>query len=111
MDAIAPDAIREYGFFWTVLVVSVAAFCYFAPSIKKLVETYPERKRKSELVIENNTAALHACEAALSSNAEAFRDERNERDRNTAILIEHDRKSEIRLQHQNEALGRIESKL
>lgn len=107
----SPDLIREYGLFGLLVVGVISGSVYFAPSVKKIIESYPDRKKNSDQLLENNTAALHTCEAALNNNTEALRENKEDRDRVTAILIEHDRKSEIRFDHQNESLGRIENKL
>ncbi|MEG0324089.1 MAG: hypothetical protein RR547_03470 [Raoultibacter sp.] len=107
----SPEQMKDLGFLWVVIALSVAAFCYFAPTLKDLLRSWPERKRKSDLLIENNTAAFHLCRAALDNNTEALRENKEDRDKNTAILIEHDAKSEIRFQHQSDQLNEIRNKL
>lgn len=106
-----PEAMKELGFFWTFIACIIAACIYFGPSIKALIKGIPDRRSKSDQIAANCTEALHLCRAALDNNTEALRDNKEDRDTTTAILIEHDRKSEIRFEHQNEALNRIESKL
>ncbi|MCG4515346.1 hypothetical protein [Eggerthella lenta] len=99
MDAFlnSPEAMKELGFFWTFIALVVASRIYFGPDIKALIKGIPARRSKSDQMTENNT--------------EALRSNKEDRDTTTAILIEHDRKSEIRFEHQNETLARIESKL
>ena len=99
MDAFlnSPEAMKELGFFWTFIALVVASCIYFGPDIKALIKGIPARRSKSDQMTENNT--------------EALRSNKEDRDTTTAILIEHDRKSEIRFEHQNETLARIESKL
>lgn len=113
MDAFlnSPEAMKELGFFWTFIALVVASCIYFGPDIKALIKGIPARRSKSDQMTENNTEALHLCRAALDNNTEAMRSNKEDRDTTTAILIEHDRKSEIRFEHQNETLARIESKL
>lgn len=106
-----PNAMREVGFFWTFIACLIGACFYFGPSVKTLIKGIPARRIKSDQVVENCTEALHLCRAALDNNTGALRDNKEDRDTTTAILIEHDRKSEIRFEHQNETLNRIESKL
>ena len=106
-----PNAMKDAGFFWTFIFCTIAACIYFGPTIKDLIKSIPDRRSKSDQIAANCTEALHLCRAALDNNTEALRDNKEDRDTTTAILIEHDRKSEIRFQHQSEALNRIESKL
>ncbi|MEG0768086.1 MAG: hypothetical protein RR482_10245 [Clostridia bacterium] len=106
-----PAVMKELGFFWTFIFGAIAACIYFGPSIRELIKGIPSRRSKSDQIVENCTEALHLCRAALDNNTEALRDNKEDRDTTTAILIEHDKKSEIRFQNQSDALNRIQSKL
>lgn len=106
-----PLAMQEAGIGWVLVFLLIAVVIYLAPTVREMIRGLPERRRQSERVLANNTEALHLCRAALENNTEALRTNCNERDKLQAVLIEHDRKSEIRFEHQNEALKRVENKL
>ncbi len=106
-----PAAMQDIGIFWVIVALSVGACVYFGPSVKAIVETLPERRRRSEQVAENCTEALHLCRAALDNNTAALRETHDDREKVAALVAEHDRKSEIRFEHQAEAITRIEGKI
>lgn len=106
-----PDVIRELGFSGIFVVALLASCVYFAPIIKKYLEAKITGSVRIEQIIDNNTAALHTIGEALRSNADALRENCDERDTATAIIREHDRASDLRFQEQNASLARIENQL
>ena len=106
-----PEAFREMGFFWTFVLVIIAACVYFAPIIKQWLKTRIEGQKRTDQIIENCTAAINNNSEALRNNSEALHANNDERDTTVAILREHDRASDLRFQEQNAALTRIENKL
>lgn len=103
-----PEAFREMGFFWTFVLVIIAACVYFAPIIKQWLKTRIEGQKRTDQIIENCTAAINNNSEALRNNSEALRDNLADRDKMVAIIREHDRASELRFQEQNASLSRIE---
>ena len=101
-----PEAFREMGFFWTFVLVIIAACVYFAPIIKQWLKT-----RITDQIIENCTAAINNNSEALRNNSEALRDNLADRDKMVAIIREHDRASDLRFQEQNASLSRIEHEI
>lgn len=99
-----PEAFREMGFFWTFVLVIIAACVYFAPIIKQWLKTRIEGQKRTDQIIEN-------CTAAINNNSEALRDNLADRDKMVAIIREHDRASDLRFQEQNASLSRIEHEI
>lgn len=106
-----PDLVREFGFFWLFVIGVGSALAYLLPTFKKWIEAKIESANRIEQVIANCNHALDNSTAAINNNTEALREDMADRNKVTAILIEHDKKSEIRFQHQTESLSRIESKM
>ena len=106
-----PEAFREMGFFWTFVLVIIAACVYFAPIIKQWLKTRIEGQKRTDQIIENCTAAINNNSEALRNNSEALRDNLAERDKMVAIIREHDRASDLRFQEQNASLSRIEHEI
>ena len=106
-----PEAFREMGFFWTFVLVIIAACVYFAPIIKQWLKTRIEGQKRSDQIIENCTAAINNNSEALRNNSEALRDNLADRDKMVAIIREHDRASDLRFQEQNASLSRIEHEI
>ena len=106
-----PEAFREMGFFWTFVLVIIAACVYFAPIIKQWLKTRIEGQKRTDQIIENCTAAINNNSEALRNNSEALRDNLADRDKMVAIIREHDRASDLRFQEQNASLGRIEHEI
>lgn len=106
-----PEAFREMGFFWTFVLVIIAACVYFAPIIKQWLKTRIEGQKRTDQIIENCTAAINNNSEALRNNSEALRDNLADRDKMVAIIREHDRASDLRFQEQNASLSRIEHEI
>lgn len=106
-----PEAFREMGFFWTFVLVIIAACVYFAPIIKQWLKTRIEGQKRTDQIIENCTAAINNNSEALRNNSEALRDNLADRDKMVAIIREHDRASDLRFQEQNASLIRIEHEI
>ena len=106
-----PEAFREMGFFWTFVLVIIAACVYFAPIIKQWLKTRIEGQKRTDQIIENCTAAINTNSEALRNNSEALRDNLADRDKMVAIIREHDRASDLRFQEQNASLSRIEHEI
>lgn len=106
-----PEAFREMGFFWTFVLVIIAACVYFAPIIKQWMKTRIEGQKRTDQIIENCTAAINNNSEALRNNSEALRDNLADRDKMVAIIREHDRASDLRFQEQNASLSRIEHEI
>lgn len=106
-----PEAFREMGFFWTFVLVIIAACVYFAPIIKQWLKTHIEGQKRTDQIIENCTAAINNNSEALRNNSEALRDNLADRDKMVAIIREHDRASDLRFQEQNASLSRIEHEI
>lgn len=106
-----PEAFREMGFFWTFVLVIIAACVYFAPIIKQWLKTRIEGQKRTDQIIENCTAAINNNSEALRNNSEALRDNLADRDKMVAIIREHDRASDLHFQEQNASLGRIEHEI
>ena len=106
-----PEAFREMGFFWTFVLVIIAACVYFAPIIKQWLKTRIEGQKRTDQIIENCTAAINNNSEALRNNSEALRDNLADRDKMVAIIREHDRASDLRFQQQNASLSRIEHEI
>ena len=106
-----PEAFREMGFFWTFVLVIIAACVYFAPIIKQWLKTRIEGQKRTDQIIENCTAAINNKSEALRNNSEALRDNLADRDKMVAIIREHDRASDLRFQEQNASLSRIEHEI
>lgn len=106
-----PEAFREMGFFWTFVLVIIAACVYFAPIIKQRLKTRIEGQKRTDQIIENCTAAINNNSEALRNNSEALRDNLADRDKMVAIIREHDRASDLRFQEQNASLSRIEHEI
>ncbi len=106
-----PEAFREMGFFWTFVLVIIAACVYFAPIIKQWLKTRIESQKRTDQIIENCTAAINNNSEALRNNSEALRDNLADRDKMVAIIREHDRASDLRFQEQNASLSRIEHEI
>lgn len=106
-----PEAFREIGFFWTFVLVIIAACVYFAPIIKQWLKTRIEGQKRTDQIIENCTAAINNNSEALRNNSEALRDNLADRDKMVAIIREHDRASDLRFQEQNASLSRIEHEI
>lgn len=106
-----PEAFREMGFFWTFVLVIIAACVYFAPIIKQWLKTRIEGQKRTDQIIENCTAAINNNSEALRNNSEALRDNLAERGKMVAIISEHDRASDLRFQEQNASLSRIEHEI
>lgn len=106
-----PEAFREMGFFWTFVLVIIAACVYFAPIIKQWLKTRIEGQKRTDQIIENCTAAISNNSEALRNNSEALRDNLADRDKMVAIIREHDRASDLRFQEQNASLSRIEHEI
>lgn len=106
-----PEAFREMGFFWTFVLVIIAACVYFAPIIKQWLKTRIEGQKRTDQIIENCTAAINNDSEALRNNSEALRDNLADRDKMVAIIREHDRASDLRFQEQNASLSRIEHEI
>lgn len=106
-----PEAFREMGFFWTFVLVIIAACVYFAPIIKQWMKTRIEGQQRTDQIIENCTAAINNNSEALRNNSEALRDNLADRDKMVAIIREHDRASDLRFQEQNASLSRIEHEI
>lgn len=106
-----PEAFREMGFFWTFVLVIIAACVYFAPIIKQWLKTRIEGQKRTDQIIENCTAAINNNSEALRNNSEALRDNLADRDKMVAIIREHDRASDLRFQEQNASLRRIEHEI
>lgn len=105
------EAFREMGFFWTFVLVIIAACVYFAPIIKQWLKTRIEGQKRTDQIIENCTAAINNNSEALRNNSEALRDNLADRDKMVAIIREHDRASDLRFQEQNASLSRIEHEI
>lgn len=75
-----PEAFREMGFFWTFVLVIIAACVYFAPIIKQWLKTRIEGQKRTDQIIENCTAAINNNSEALRNNSEALRDNLADRD-------------------------------
>lgn len=106
-----PEAFREMGFFWTFVLVIIAACVYLAPIIKQWLKTRIEGQKRTDQIIENCTAAINNNSEALRNNSEALRDNLADRDKMVAIIREHDRASDLRFQEQNASLSRIEHEI
>lgn len=106
-----PEAFREMGFFWTFVLVIIAACVYFAPIIKQWLKTRIEGQKRTDQIIENCTAAINNNSEALRNNSEALRDNLADRDKMVAIIREHDRASDLRFQEQTASLSRIEHEI
>ena len=106
-----PEAFREMGFFWTFVLVIIAACVYFAPIIKQWLKTRIEGQKRTDQIIENCTAAINNNSEALRNNSEVLRDNLADRDKMVAIIREHDRASDLRFQEQNASLSRIEHEI
>lgn len=106
-----PEAFREMGFFWTFVLVIIAACVYFAPIIKQWLKTRIEGQKRTDQIIENCTVAINNNSEALRNNSEALRDNLADRDKMVAIIREHDRASDLRFQEQNASLSRIEHEI
>lgn len=106
-----PEAFREMGFFWTFVLVIIAACVYFAPIIKQWLKTRIEGQKRTDQIIENCTAVINNNSEALRNNSEALRDNLADRDKMVAIIREHDRASDLRFQEQNASLSRIEHEI
>lgn len=106
-----PEAFREMGFFWTFVLVIIAACVYFAPIIKQWLKTRIEGQKRTDQIIENCTAAINNNSEALRNNSEALRDNLADRYKMVAIIREHDRASDLRFQEQNASLSRIEHEI
>ena len=106
-----PEAFREMGFFWTFVLVIIAACVYFAPIIKQWLKTRIEGQKRTDQIIENCTAAINNNSEALRNNSEALRDNLADRDKMVAIIREHDRASDLRFREQNASLSRIEHEI
>lgn len=106
-----PEAFREMGFFWTFVLVIIAACVYFAPIIKQWLKARIEGQKRTDQIIENCTAAINNNSEALRNNSEALRDNLADRDKMVAIIREHDRASDLRFQEQNASLSRIEHEI
>lgn len=106
-----PEAFREMGFFWTFVLVIIAACVYFAPIIKQWLKTRIEGQKRTDQIIENCTAAINNNSEALRNNSEDLRDNLADRDKMVAIIREHDRASDLRFQEQNASLSRIEHEI
>lgn len=106
-----PEAFREMGFFWTFVLVIIAACVHFAPIIKQWLKTRIEGQKRTDQIIENCTAAINNNSEALRNNSEALRDNLADRDKMVAIIREHDRASDLRFQEQNASLSRIEHEI
>lgn len=106
-----PEAFREMGFFWTFVLVIIAACVYFAPIIKQWLKTRIEGQKRTDQIIENCTAAINNNSEALRNNSEALRDNLADRDKMVAIIREHDRASDLRFQEQDASLSRIEHEI
>lgn len=106
-----PEAFREMGFFWTFVLVIIAACVYFAPIIKQWMKTRIEGQKRTDQIIENCTAAINNNSEALRNNSKALRDNLADRDKMVAIIREHDRASDLRFQEQNASLSRIEHEI
>lgn len=106
-----PEAFREMGFFWTFVLVIIAACVYFAPIIKQWLKTRIEGQKRTDQIIENCTAAINNNSEALRNNSEALRNNLADRDKMVAIIREHDRASDLRFQEQNASLSRIEHEI
>lgn len=106
-----PEAFREMGFFWTFVLVIIAACVYFAPIIKQWLKTRIEGQKRTDQIIENCTAAINNNSEALRNNSETLRDNLADRDKMVAIIREHDRASDLRFQEQNASLSRIEHEI
>ena len=106
-----PEAFREIGFFWTFVLVIIAACVYFAPIIKQWLKTRIEGQKRTDQIIENCTAAINNNSEALRNNSEALRNNLADRDKMVAIIREHDRASDLRFQEQNASLSRIEHEI
>lgn len=106
-----PEALREMGFFWTFVLVIIAACIYFAPIIKQWLKTRIEGQKRTDQIIENCTAAINNNSEALRNNSEALRNNLADRDKMVAIIREHDRASDLRFQEQNASLSRIEREI
>lgn len=106
-----PEAFREMGFFWTFVLVIIAACVYFAPIIKQWLKTRIEGQKRTDQIIENCTAAINNNSESLRNNSEALRDNLADRDKMVAIIREHDRASDLRFQEQNASLSRIEHEI
>lgn len=105
------SSVQDFGIAGLVLLFAYWTMRYFGDDIRSFIASYPARKKRHEQLIENNTAALNLCTAALENNTAVI--QRFERDNNKleSIIREHDSTSSLRFESQKEALGRIEGKL
>lgn len=112
---------QDVGTMWFGLLILAAFLAYLAPTVKRGVEgwfasrqsasdKYATVLENTQAAVSNSTAALGNNTAALENNTAALRDFKAEENTSKAIIIEHDKKSEIRFEHQAKQLDRIEAK-
>ncbi len=113
---------QDVGTLWFGLIILAAFLVYLAPTLKRGIEQWfvsrTEASNRYAIVLENtqaaignSTAALANNTAALENNTAAMRDFKQNEEECKTLIVEHDKKSEIRLGYQVKQLDRIESKI